>query len=156
MQGIHPWCRRPTHKNKLHLGCEKTVEDPRQALEPLATFLVVRTKKMCTGTFRRSWSRPTEQRDNRQPACWRCGRPRHFQGNCSYETKDNQRWRRYNVGCRNAATIAHVHLTGVSIGLRLPRTGYSRTETPSADNVGTSAILVGTADFPERDRPRLL
>lgn len=74
---------------------------------------------------------PTEQKDNRQPMCWCCGRPGHFQGNCPSKTEgnDERRLRRDNVGSWNAEAACGYRV-GVPRGLCSPRTGYSRTERP--------------------------
>jgi hypothetical protein len=80
----------PDVKIQLLVGGEKAVNEAlRQALELQAVFLAARPRKTLWGNR----SPQTRQRDHRQPVCWKCGKPGHFQESCHYgrRAEDNDR-----------------------------------------------------------------
>jgi hypothetical protein len=95
-QSVRRRGRRPRNKNSAAARRgEKVNEALRKALELQAVLLAARPHKTSTKAFWGSRLPPTRRRDARQPACWSCGEPGHFQGSCPYvREKENDRRRK--------------------------------------------------------------
>jgi hypothetical protein len=79
-------------KIQLLLGGEKTLNEAlRQALELKAVLIGGRTHKTGVTIFSGSRSPSTGRRGTTRSACWSCGEPGQFWGNCSYGRKAETR-----------------------------------------------------------------